>query len=174
MSEATPKSITVRHLGDAVGESVTLHGWLAQKRSSGKIAFLQVRDGSGVVQAVVSRAEVSPESWAETERVTQESTVRASGTVRADARAPGGYELLVRDFAVEALTEEFPIPPKEHGTAFLIEHRHLWLRSSRQRAALQVRSEVAQGIRDFFYKREFVLIDSPILTPAACRSEERR
>ena len=145
-----------------------LRGWLANKRSSGKIAFLQIRDGSGVVQAVASRAEISETAWEDAQRVTQESTVRVTGKVQADTRAPSGVELHVTDFEVAALAEEFPITKKEHGTGFLMEHRHLWLRSSRQQAALRVRAEISQAIHDFHYERDFVLIDSPILTPAAC------
>ncbi|MGH9360770.1 MAG: asparagine--tRNA ligase, partial [Thermoanaerobaculia bacterium] len=150
------------------GQEVALRGWIDGKRSSGKIAFLQVRLGGAVVQAVASRAELSEAAWADVERVTQESTVALSGRVKEDRRAPGGVEIQLTDFRVEQLTEEFPISPKEHGVAFLMDHRHLWLRSSRQRAALRLRSEVSQAIRDFFHDRDFVLIDSPILTPAAC------
>jgi len=155
-------------LTEQEGKEVQIRGWLINKRSSGKIVFLQIRDGSRVVQAVASKGDLTEEAWDETQRVTQESTVRLTGTVHEDKRAPGGVEVRATDFAVEQLSEEFPIAPKDHGTAFLMEHRHLWLRSSRQRAALQVRSEVSQAIRDFFYQRDFVLIDSPILTPAAC------
>ncbi len=170
MSEtaALPATVAIRHLSRHVDGEVRLLGWVENQRSSGKIAFLQVRDGSGVVQAVVSRKAVSEEAWADAERTTQESTVEVTGTVRADDRAPGGYELHVTDFRVLHLTADYPITPKEHGTAFLMEHRHLWLRSARQRSLLRVRSEVEQAIRDFFYEREFVLIDSPVLTPAAC------
>jgi len=160
--------ISIRRLKAHVGESVTLRGWVAAKRSSGKIAFVQLRDGSGVVQAVASRAEVSEEVWAELERATQESTATLSGTVREDKRSPSGVEIGLSDFRVDHLTIDFPITPKEHGTAFLMENRHLWLRSSRQRAALRIRSEVEQAIFDFFYTRDYVRIDSPILTPAAC------
>ncbi len=159
---------TIEKLSEHVGQEVELHGWLAGKRSSGKIGFLQVRDGTGVVQAVVSRAEVSDDAWEAVEQVTQESTVRLRGTVSEDARAPGGYEIHATEFAVDALSDDFPIRPKEHGVAFLMDHRHLWLRSSKQRAALAVRSEVVQAIRDDLYDRGFTLIDSPILTPAAC------
>jgi asparaginyl-tRNA synthetase len=158
----------IRDLARHDGREVELAGWLENKRSSGKIAFLQVRDGSGTVQAVASRAALPPAAWADVERVAQESTVRLRGAVRADPRAPGGVEIQLADFAVLHLTEDYPITPKEHGTAFLMERRHLWLRSPRQRAALRVRSEVSQAIRDFFYSRDYVLIDSPILTPAAC------
>jgi asparaginyl-tRNA synthetase len=160
--------ISVRHLPEHLGATVRLRGWLAAKRSSGKLAFLQLRDGSGGVQAVASRAEVSPATWEAVERVTQESTVEAVGVVRADARAPGGVEMQLAELAILQLTEDFPIAPKEHGVAFLLDHRHLWLRSRRQQAILQVRSEIVQAIRDYFYAREYTLIDSPILTPAAC------
>jgi asparaginyl-tRNA synthetase len=165
MNETTT---TIRHLRERIGETVTLRGWVAQKRSSGKIGFLQVRDGSGTVQAVASRADLPESAWAEVERATQESTVRLTGAVKEDRRSPSGVEIQLTDFAVDHLTQDFPISPKDHGTAFLMENRHLWLRSSRQRAALKIRSEVEQGIHDFFYERDFVRIDSPILTPAAC------
>jgi len=162
------RAINVLRLKEHLGETVTLRGWLAGKRSSGKIHFVQFRDGSGTVQGVASRADVSAAAWEELERATQESTVTLSGVVREDRRAPSGVELGLTDFRVEFLTAEFPITPKDHGTAFLMEHRHLWIRSARQRAALHIRSEVEQGIHDFFYERDFVRIDSPILTPAAC------
>ena len=158
----------IRDLPGRVDERVELRAWLVNKRSSGKIAFLQLRDGSGVVQAVASRADVGEEAWEAIQEVTQESVVRVVGTVSADSRAPSGVELHLAELAIDHLTRDYPITPKEHGTAFLMEHRHLWLRSSRQRAILAVRSEICQGIRDFFYERDFVLIDSPILTPAAC------
>jgi asparaginyl-tRNA synthetase len=164
-----PISVTsLRELQQQAGQEVALSGWLDAKRSSGKIAFLKVRTTGGVVQAVASRADLPEAGWADVERVTQESTVRVTGKVKEDKRAPGGVEVQLTGFAILALTEDYPITPKEHGTAFLMEHRHLWLRSSRQRAALRVRSEVEQAIRDFFYQRDFTLIDSPILTPAAC------
>lgn len=159
---------TIRQLTRHVGQTVEVKGWLDNKRSSGKIAFLQIRLAGGTVQGVASRADLSPEAWAEVERVTQESSVRLLGVVKEDKRSPSGVEIQLTDFGVISLTEDYPITPKEHGTAFLMEHRHLWLRSSRQRSSLRVRSEVEQAIRDFFYEREFTLIDSPILTPAAC------
>jgi asparaginyl-tRNA synthetase len=159
---------SIRHLADVVDQEVELRGWLASKRSSGKIAFLQVRDGSGRVQAVASRADVPEAAWEQLQEVTQESTIWLRGVVQSDPRAPGGVEVHLRDFRVDQLSPEFPISPKEHGVAFLMDHRHLWLRSSRQHAALRVRHEVVQAIRDFFYEREFTLVDSPILTPAAC------
>ncbi len=159
---------SIHRLPAHVGQEVTLSGWVEKKRSSGKIAFLQVRDGSGVVQVVASRAELADRVWEDVQKITQESTVRVSGGVREDARSPGGVELHLSDLEILHLTEDFPIAPKEHGVAFLMEQRHLWLRSSRQRAALKVRSEVSQAIRDYFHERDYVLIDSPILTPAAC------
>jgi asparaginyl-tRNA synthetase len=161
-------AISIRRLGGHIGESVTLKGWVAGKRSSGKIHFVQFRDGTGVVQAVASRSDVSGETWAELERATQESTVTVTGVVREEKRAPSGVELGLTEFRVDHLTLDFPITPKDHGTAFLMENRHLWIRSSRQRAALRIRSEAEQGIHDFFYERDYVRIDSPILTPAAC------
>ena len=159
---------SIHALSRHVGREVELPGWVDHKRSSGKIAFLQIRTAGGVVQAVASRAELPAEDWEQIERATQESTVRVRGKVKEDRRAPGGVEIQLLGFTLLYLTQDFPITPKEHGTAFLMEHRHLWLRSTRQRSALRVRSEVEQGIRDFFYERDFTLIDSPILTPAAC------
>ncbi len=160
--------VEIRHLAEHIGEIVRLRGWLANKRSSGKLAFLQVRDGSGVVQGVANRSELPAAGWEAVERVGQESTVALTGLVRADTRAPGGVEVQIQELAIEHLTDDFPIAPKEHGVAFLMEHRHLWFRSRRQQVILQIRSEVVQAIRDYFYDREYVLIDSPILTPAAC------
>jgi asparaginyl-tRNA synthetase len=159
---------SIRELPSHAGREVALSGWIDNKRSSGKIAFLLVRSAGGVVQAVASRADLPAEAWADVERATQESSIHLTGRVKEDKRAPGGVEVQLTGFKLLALTTDYPITPKEHGTAFLMEHRHLWLRSSRQRAALRVRSEVEQAIRDFFYERDFVLIDSPILTPAAC------
>ena len=157
-----------RELKEYVGQQVEIKGWIDNKRSSGKIAFLQVRLDGRTVQAVAGRNDLSEEMWADVERVTQESTVRVVGTVKEDKRSPSGVEIQMTGFSILQLTDEYPITPKEHGTAFLMEHRHLWLRSSRQRAALRIRSEIEQAIRDFFYTRDFTLIDSPILTPAAC------
>jgi asparaginyl-tRNA synthetase len=168
MTEPRASYRTINHLQRHVEESVLLRGWVEAVRSSGKIGFVQLRDGLGVVQGVISKAEVSEAAWEDLKRVTQESTVSMVGTVKSDARAPSGVEVHVTDFHIDHLTENYPITPKEHGTAFLMEHRHLWLRSSRQRAILRVRSEVVFAIRSFFAERDFVLIDSPIITPAAC------
>jgi asparaginyl-tRNA synthetase len=167
MTDSTPR-IWIQSLPEMIGQSVILRGWVAAKRSSGKIAFLQLRDGSGVVQCVAGRSDVDEASWEDLQRLTQESTVRVHGTVKADPRSPSGVEIHATEVRAESISPEFPISPKEHGTAFLMENRHLWLRSSRQRAALRLRSEAAFGIREFFQQRGFTLIDSPILTPAAC------
>ena len=165
---ATPMQATpISRLADVAGDTATVRGWLYNRRSSGKIQFLIVRDGTGYLQAVVPRAEVAPEVWEEAEKASQESSLEVSGVVREDARAPGGYEMTVRDLKVLGASENYPITPKEHGVDFLMSQRHLWMRSSQQHAVLRVRSEIAQGIRDFFYERDFTLIDSPILTGAS-------
>jgi asparaginyl-tRNA synthetase len=149
-----------------VGETVTVKGWVVTTRSSGKIAFVVVRDGSGYVQGVLSKKEVTEATWATFAALTHESSVSVIGTVRAEPRSPGGYELAVQSIELLGSSPDFPISPKEHGTTFLFEHRHLWLRSRRQAAIARVRSEVAQAIHDFFYQRDFVLVDTPILTGA--------
>ncbi|HVR38628.1 MAG TPA: asparagine--tRNA ligase [Thermoanaerobaculia bacterium] len=160
-------TVRIKELPTHVGQTVTIHGWLYNKRTSGKLQFPIIRDGSGYLQCVVFKKEVTDEVWNSVEQVTQESSVRVTGTVRAEPRAPGGVELGVESFEVLQLTQEYPITPKEHGTAFLMDLRHLWLRSSKQHAILRVRNEIEKGIRDFFYDRDFVLIDSPILTANA-------
>jgi asparaginyl-tRNA synthetase len=160
-------TVRIKDLPQHVGESVTVNGWLYNKRTSGKLQFPIVRDGSGFVQCVVSKKEVPEESWNDADRATQESTVRVTGTVVAEARAPGGVELHVQEFGLVGLAEPYPISPKEHGTDFLMNHRHLWLRSTKQYHVLRIRNEVEKAIRDFFYDRDFVLIDSPILTANA-------
>jgi len=157
----------IKDLPGCIGEKVTINGWLYNKRTSGKLQFPIIRDGSGYLQCVVFRKEVTEQTWKAVEEVTQESTVRVTGVVRAEPRAPGGVELGVESFEIIALTQDYPITPKEHGTAFLMDIRHLWLRSARQHAILRVRSEIEQACRDFFYDRDFVLIDSPILTANA-------
>jgi asparaginyl-tRNA synthetase len=159
--------VRIKELPRHAGEKVTVNGWLYNKRTSGKLQFPIVRDGSGYLQCVVFKKEVTEETWKAVEEVTQESSVRVTGTVRAEPRAPGGVELGVESFEIVQLTHEYPITPKEHGTAFLMDLRHLWLRSSKQHAVLRVRNEIEKGIRDFFYDHDFVLIDSPILTANA-------
>ncbi len=160
--------VYVRELGEHVGETVLLKGWVYQKRSGGKIRFLVLRDGTGVLQCVASAKDVPSETFEAMDRVTAESSVAIRGTVRKDDRAPGGFELGVIDFTVIHLAAEYPIQPKDHGVEFLFDNRHLYLRSRTPHAALSVRNEVVQSCRDFFYQRDFVLIDSPILTPNAC------
>ena len=156
--------VRISELGKVVGEQVTVRGWVVTTRSSGKIAFLVLRDGTGYVQGVVARKEVAETVWDRFATLTQETSVAATGTVREDARAPGGYELTLSDLTVLGPSVDFPITPKEHGTSYLFEHRHLWLRSRRQVAIAKVRHEVVQAIRDFFYERDFTLVDTPILT----------
>ena len=149
------------------GQGVTVRGWVTHVRSSGKIGFVIVRDGSGTVQAVVVKKEVSPESWERFTQLTQETTVAVAGTVRADERAPSGYELGATALEIlGASPPDYPIQPKEHGVDFLLDSRHFWLRSPRQVAILRIRHEVEQAIHDFFYERDFVRADTPILTAA--------
>ncbi len=150
------------------GKEVTVRGWLYNLRAGGKILFLLVRDGTGVIQAVASKADVGEERFQELSALTQESSLTATGVVRKDPRAPGGFELSLRDARVHQVADAYPITPKEHGVAFLMEHRHLWLRSSRQHAILRVRATLVSALRDFFDSRGFVLVDAPIFTPAAC------
>jgi len=147
-------------------QPVSVRGWVSTTRSSGKIAFVVVRDGTGYLQAVLSKKEVPEAAWEAFGRLTQETSIEVTGVVRADARAPGGggVELTASDLTIIGPSVEFPITPKEHGTAYLFEHRHLWLRSRLQVAIARVRHEVIQAIRDFFYERGFVLVDTPILT----------
>ena len=159
-------AVEISGLQAHVGETVTVRGWVVTTRSSGKIAFVVVRDGSGTVQGVLSKKEVPASTWAAFESLSQETSVAVTGTVRAEPRSPGGYELGLQDVAVLGTSPEYPITPKEHGTTFLFEHRHLWLRNRRQAAIARVRHEVVQAIRDFFYQRDFILVDTPILTGA--------
>jgi len=150
------------------GQEVTLKGWLYNKRSSGKIHFLQVRDGTGIIQCVVFKGDVPEDLFDLSDKITQESSLIVKGVVRADKRSPIGYELGVKDLEVVQMAEEYPITPKEHGVAFLMEHRHLWIRSSRQHAILRIRSEIIKACRSYLDDNGFTLIDAPIFTPAAC------
>ena len=158
--------VEIRHLSEHVGRSVTVQGWVEATRAHGKVAFLTVRDGTGVVQGVLVKSQVGEEAWALHGSLGYEALVSVTGEVKAEPRAPGGYELGVGGLALLAPAEGYPIQPKEHGVDFLLDHRHLWLRSSLQRAGLRVRAEVEQSIHDFFYQRGFVRIDTPILTGA--------
>ena len=156
--------MTIRDLPRHAGETVTISGWIAALRVHARVAFIVLRDGTGVVQGVVVKSELPDDVWELATALTQESCIALSGVVRADARAPGGHELTVTGIELIGASEEFPIQPKEHGVEFLLDHRHLWLRSNMQRAGLRVRAEVEQAIHDFFYERDFVRIDTPILT----------
>ena len=160
--------IRVKDVGGHVGEEITLKGWLYNKRSSGKLHFLQLRDGSGIIQCVVFKGDVSAEAFELADKITQESSIEVTGVVREDKRSPLGFELGVKNIKVIQMAKDYPISPKEHGTAFLMDNRHLWLRSSRQVAILKIRDEIIFSIREYFKNNGFVLVDSPILTPAAC------
>ncbi|MEX0736920.1 MAG: asparagine--tRNA ligase [Bacteroidota bacterium] len=162
------KRVYIEELGKHVGEEVFLQGWLYHKRSSGKIRFLLLRDGTGVVQGVMMKGAVPEETFARFDELTQESSFALRGKVRKEDRAPGGFELEVSDLTLYAIAREYPITPKDHGVEFLADRRHLWLRSSRQHAIMRVRHRIIKAIRDFFDDRGFTLVDSPILTPAAC------
>ncbi len=162
---------TIAEIGKHDGQTVTIRGWLYNLRESGKLLFPQFRDGSGVIQGVVPKNAVTPEVFEAIKTLTQESSVIVEGKVRADKRAPGGYELDVQNVQVVQRVPEsdpYPITPKEHGTDFLMEHRHLWVRSTRQAAILRVRAEIIRAIRDYFDQNGFTLTDPPIITPAAC------
>jgi asparaginyl-tRNA synthetase len=160
--------IYIEDLAQHVGEDITLRGWLYHKRSSGKIRFLLLRDGTGIVQGVVVKANVTEEVFNAFDQLTQESSFTMTGKVRKEDRAPGGYELDVSDVKIINIAGEYPITPKEHGIEFLADRRHLWLRSSRQYAIMRVRHTIIQSIREFFDGRGFLLMDAPVLTPAAC------
>src|SRR5215210_1155436 len=158
----------INQLSEHVGEEVTLKGWLYNLRSSGKLLFPQLRDGTGVVQCVVFKKAVREEIWDALKGLGQESALVVRGKVRADERAPGGFELDVSSAEVIQAAHDYPITPKEHGTEFLMDHRHLWLRSRRQHAILKVRHTVVKAVRDFLDDDNFTLCDAPIFTPAAC------
>jgi len=160
--------VYIENLGDHIGEEVTLRGWLYNRRSSGKVHFLLIRDGTGICQCVASLADLGPELFAQADHLGQESSLEVRGVVREDRRAPGGREITARSFTVCSPAVDYPITPKEHGVAFLLDLRHLWVRSTRQHAILRVRSEVEAACRDFFHQRGFVLFDAPILTPTSC------
>ncbi len=150
-----------------VGQEVEIKGWLYNSRSSGKVQFLLVRDGTGIMQCVISQNDVGERLFKDAEKVTQESSLIVKGIVKQDERAPGGFELVIKDLTVVQIASDYPISPKEHGVGFLMENRHLWLRSRRQWAILRIRSTIENSLREFFNERGFILIDAPILTPAA-------
>ena len=164
MAESTPR---IAELRDHVGRTVTVRGWVTHLRSSGKVAFAVIRDGTGIAQAVFVKNALAPEAWQRFSELTLETAVHVTGEVRADARSPGGYEIGVTDLRIFGPSPlDYPIQPKEHGIDFLLDNRHLWLRSNRQRAIFSVRNEIEQAIHDFFYERGFLRIDTPILTAA--------
>jgi asparaginyl-tRNA synthetase len=158
----------ISDIANHLGAEIAIKGWLYNKRSSGKLGFLEIRDGSGLIQGVVSKKDVSEETWANTEKVTQESSVTLTGVPREHPKKPGVYELDIKTLEIVQLAHEYPITPKEHGVEFLMDQRHLWLRSRRQHAILRVRHEIIKAVRDFFDDNGFTLCDTPVFTPAAC------
>jgi asparaginyl-tRNA synthetase len=162
------QAVSIRHLNQHIGEEVLIQGWLYNKRGKGKLYFLQIRDGTGMVQAVVSKDGISSEDFETAGRLTQESSLRVIGKVVEDKRAPSGVEIQPNRIVLVGESHDYPITKKEHGPNFLLENRHLWLRSKKQMAIMRVRDEVLKAIRDFFYDRDFACVDSPIFTPNAC------
>jgi asparaginyl-tRNA synthetase len=160
--------VYIEDIGRHEGEEVTIKGWLHNRRSSGKIHFLILRDGTGFIQAVMSRAAVGDDLFKLADHLSQETSVIVTGSARADKRAPSGFEIDVQMLEVVGESHDYPITPKEHGVDYLLDRRHLWIRSERQQAILRVRHEIINGIRDFFNARGFILADTPIFTPAAC------
>lgn len=158
------QTVEVSRLEDHVGKEVTILGWAETTRTHGKVGFVVVRDGTGTVQGVVVKAAVDEALWELHEALGQESCVALTGVVKEEPRAPGGFEMGVTGLEVIGASVDYPIQPKEHGVEFLLDHRHLWIRSSQQRAGLKVRHEIEQSVHDFFYERDFIRIDSPILT----------
>ncbi|WP_370875473.1 asparagine--tRNA ligase [Bacillus horti] len=167
MLEGISLKITISQVGQHVEETVTIGAWLYIKRSSGKIQFLQLRDGTGFIQGVMVKKEIDEESWEAAKQITQESSLYVTGIVRQDDRAPSGYELTITKLEVIQVAQDYPISPKEHGTEFLMDHRHLWIRSKRQHAILKIRSEIINAVYRFFDQNGFLKIDPPILTPTS-------
>jgi asparaginyl-tRNA synthetase len=166
-----PPVVEIHRVSEHAGQEVTLQGWLYNLRESGKLLFPLFRDGTGIIQGVIVKSAVPPEVFDNVRGLTQESSLRVTGKVRADKRAPGGFELDVTNLEVlqrVPVETPYPITPKEHGTEFLMDHRHLWLRSTRQRAILGVRHEIIKAVRDFLDEHGFTLVDAPIFTPSAC------
>ena len=162
------KPVYIENISDYSGKEVKIRGWLYNKRTSGKLWFILVRDGTGIIQAVVSKADVDEDSFNACDILTQESSLTISGIVNPDQRAPGGYEIQANKIEIIQIAKDYPITPKEHGTTFLMDHRHLWLRSTRQYAILRIRQEIIKASRNFLDERGFILLDTPIFTPAAC------
>ncbi len=168
LREIEMKSAEISGIGEFTGEEVTLKGWVYNMRSSGKLLFLQMRDGTGMIQCIIEKAVVGDADFELASGLTQESSLEVTGNVREDARAPGGYEMGVTGFKIIQIAEPYPITPKDHGSTFLMDNRHLWLRSRRQNAILKIRAGLVRFIRDFFDNRGFILCDTPIFTPSAC------
>jgi asparaginyl-tRNA synthetase len=162
------KWVYIEDIADYKDQKVEIRGWLYNKRSGGKIRFLLIRDGTGLIQATIFSSEKTSSLFNKFDELTQESSLIIRGLVREEKRSPGGYEIAIEDLDIIQIAEEYPITPKEHGISFLMEHRHLWLRSRKQNAVLQIRTELVRSIRDFFDSRGFRLMDTPILTPSAC------
>ncbi|MCX8057228.1 MAG: asparagine--tRNA ligase [Ignavibacteria bacterium] len=162
------KKIYIEELNNYIGQEIELSGWVTHKRSSGKIRFIVMRDGSGICQLVLIKNQLPEETFNKFDELTQESSFKVFGLVKKEERAPGGFEIEVRNLEIIHIAKDYPITPKEHGVEFLMDHRHLWLRSSRQHAILRVRHEIINAIRTFFNNKGFILVDAPILTPAAC------
>jgi asparaginyl-tRNA synthetase len=160
--------VYIEDIGAHEGQDVTIKGWLHNRRSSGRIHFLIIRDGTGFIQAVISKAAVGEDVFTAADHLSQETSVIVAGGVRADRRAPSGYEIDVKTLEIVAPSHDFPITPKEHGVDYLLDRRHLWIRTERQQAILRVRHEIINAVRDFFNSRGFILADTPIFTPAAC------
>jgi asparaginyl-tRNA synthetase len=160
--------VYIEDIGKHEGQDVTVKGWLHNRRSSGKIHFLILRDGSGFIQAVMSKAAVGEDRFKAADHLSQETSIVVNGTARADPRAPSGFEIDVKSFEVVGASHDFPITPKEHGVDYLLDRRHLWIRTERQQAILRIRHEIINAVRDFFNNRGFILADTPIFTPAAC------
>jgi asparaginyl-tRNA synthetase len=159
---------TIEKIGAHEGQSVTIKGWLHNRRSSGKIHFLTVRDGSGFLQVVMGKRDVDEATFTRADHLSQESAVIVTGTVKAEPRAIGGYEMIASGLEVVNESHDYPITPKEHGVDYLMDRRHLWIRAERQTAILRVRHEIINAVRDFFNDQGFILADTPIFTPAAC------
>jgi len=168
MSHSSLPICLITSLNRHVGQVVTLRGWVTHLRSSGKVRFVVLRDGSGVAQGVLVKGRLPDADFDAFESLTQESSLTLTGLVKAEPRAPGGFELEVSGLTPLFIAQEYPIAPKEHGVGFLMDHRHLWLRSPRQQAVLRIRDEVSRACRDFFHDQGFTLVDTPILTPTAC------
>lgn len=159
--------IYIEDIGKYQGKEVIIKGWLFNKRSSGKIRFILVRDGTGIIQSVIAKGEVKDELFEIADKITQESSIILTGTVRKEDRAPGGYEIIAKDIKVIQMAEDYPITPKEHSIEFLLPFRHLWLRSKKQNAIMRIRHEIIKACRDFLDNQGFINADTPILTPAA-------